>query len=471
MARFDKSRVPRRGTMVLVRRFPSRFFPALLGCGLATSAAAAGPARADGTLDVMDVEAPGKPAESVAFTDLGRPRAPGPVVLRVAVTGTDVRIPHCNGRGTVTVDGVVKDRGSKGPLVVHLGDDPGAVHDVRFQVVVSAYEKRVACGERVQASAPPTGLTTLKLASGHTGPFAGEAVVFVPRGHDVKKPGALLVGIHPWNGSPWTYAAYRELLEEAQAKDVVLLMPSGLGNSLYTADAEDEVMRAIDAVKGLVLVDPQRVSIWGASMGGQGATTIGFHRPDRFAFVASWFGDARFDRATYVKGLLPTEEAAHRVNPLDVIDNARHVPVFLVHGEEDRTSPVRESVLLDEALRARGYAVDFERVKGMGHEGPLVVRYIRRVVDRAAEAVAPEHPARVTFRSVRPVDVEAYGVRMVRASERDAFMDIERRADGVHVLAAENVAEIVLRPGALGAKEGEPVVRASGLSTPVRWGT
>jgi pimeloyl-ACP methyl ester carboxylesterase len=449
--------------------------------GIGLSLLAAG-ARADaprshdtvegGAIDVMDLVLPGGRTESVAFTGLGKARAPGTYTLRIAGSGSDVRIPHCNGRGAVTVDGVVRDKGSKGPLLVHLEGD--GAHDIRFEVVVSAYEKRIACGERAgigAVSRTTEGLSLLRFATPHKGPAAGEAVTFVPRGHDGKRPGALLVGVHPWNGNPWTYAAYRELLEEAQAKDVVLLMPSGLGNSLYTADAEDEVMRAVEAMMGEVLVDRRRVSIWGASMGGQGATTIAFHRPDRFAFVASYFGDAKFDIATYVRSVLPTEEAAHKVNALDVVDNARHLPTWLIHGEDDRTSPIAQSVMLFDAMKKRQFNVDFDRVPGMGHEGPLVARFIRRVVDRAADARAPEFPSRVSFRSTRGIDTEAYGVRIVRAGERDAYVDIEKRDDGVHVLSGTTgVAQIVLRPGALGAREGESVVTDAGVTATVRWG-
>ena len=78
-----------------------------------------------------------------------------------------------------------------------------------------------------------------------------------------------------------TYDEAQELLREADARDVLLLMPSGLGNSLYTADAEDEVLRAIDALSSVVAVRPLDVSVWGASMGGAGATTIAFHHPDQ----------------------------------------------------------------------------------------------------------------------------------------------------------------------------------------------
>lgn len=450
--------------------------------GAALACMRAGPAHAGerlahdgiegGGIDVMDLVLPGGKRESVAFTELGKARAPGTYTLEIAATGSDVRIPHCNGRGAVTVDGTVRDKGSKGPLLLRLGGE--GVHAVRFEVAVSAYEKRIACGERVRVGSvtrASEGISLLRFASPHKGPSAGEAVVFVPRGHDPQKAGALLVGVHPWNGGPWTYAAYRELLEEAQAKDVVLLMPSGLGNSLYTADAEDEVMRAIEALATELAVDRQRVSLWGASMGGQGATTIGYHRPDRFAFVASYFGDAKFDITSYVRSLLPTEEAAHKVNPLDVIDNARHVPTWLIHGEDDRTSPIAQSVMLYDALKKRRFQVDFDRVPGMAHEGPLVVKFIRRVVDRAAEARAPRFPARVSFRSTRGRDDEAYGVRIVRAGERDAFVDIEKRDDGIHVLAGtEGVAQIVLRPGALGAREGEKVLADPGVTAGVRWG-
>src|SRR5207302_6066605 len=98
---------------------------------------------------------------------------------------------------------------------------------------------------------------------------------------------------------------------------------------------EDEVMRAVAAAESAVAVDPTRVSIWGASMGGAGATTIGFHHPDRFAFVASWFGDSRYDLTTYVKHLVPDEAAAKKLNALDMLENARHLRVLLVHGEDD----------------------------------------------------------------------------------------------------------------------------------------
>jgi pimeloyl-ACP methyl ester carboxylesterase len=381
--------------------------------------------------------------------------APGTHAIRVSVYAAEgesaLEVPVCAGRARIAIDGADVPVASPAPRVVPLTS--GANHDVTIMVTVSGYEHRIACGAPLRvgvAAETKEGLGLFTFASPHARAGGGRAVLFVPPGHDVRSPGALLVGAHPWNGGMWTYAAYAALLREAAARDVVLLMPSGLGNSLYTADAEDEVMRAIDALAAEIAVDPRRLSIWGASMGGAGATTIGLHHPDRFASITSFFGDAKYDLSTYVKALLPSEAAAHRVNALDVVDNARHVPVWLVHGEEDRVSPIAQSEILARALEARGFAVRFDRVPHAGHEGALVTRFASEIVARASEARATLRPTRVTFRSVRASDVAAYGVRIERAGSDDAFVDVERRADGVHVLRAIGVRSILFARDALG---------------------
>jgi pimeloyl-ACP methyl ester carboxylesterase len=333
-------------------------------------------------------------------------------------------------------------------------------HEAVVALNVSAYESRIACGglPRVGVTVPTTeGLGSIAYASPYAARGGGHAAVYIPRGHDFLRPATLLVGAHPWNGSIWTYAAYAELLREAQARDLVLLMPSGLGNSLYTADAEDEVLRAIDALEDAVAIDPHAVSIWGASMGGAGATTIAFHHPDRFASVVSFFGDSKYDLRTYVRSILPDESAAHLVNALDVVDNARYLPVLLVHGEDDRTSPVRQSEMLASALRERGFTIRFERVPRSGHSGALVARSLPEVVAIAVTSRAPAFPSRVTYRSVRAADAGAYGIRIVRGLPRgDAFVDVERRDDAVHVRRAEGVQAISLTPGALGTSPAAP---------------
>jgi pimeloyl-ACP methyl ester carboxylesterase len=344
-----------------------------------------------------------------------------------------------------------------GPIVVPVAPGP---HEIVLQIDVSRYERRIACGERVRIGraeeTTTAGLGLLVFESPHAARGGGKAVVYVPPGHDLHKLGTMLVGLHPWNGGIWTYAAYEELLREARARGVLLLMPSGLGNSLYTADAEDEVLRAIDALASVVVVPTSldavhalRVSIWGASMGGAGATTIAFHHPDRFAGVTSFFGDSKYDLSTYVRSILLDESAAHRVNALDVVENARDLPVWLIHGEDDATSPIRQSETLATALQQRGYPVRFDRVPGVGHSGALVARFLPEVVATATSAPRSSGRFHLTYRSVRPSDVGVYGVHIVRATAAgDAFLEVELREDGLHVLKADGVREIDF-PGGL----------------------
>ena len=411
----------------------------------------------------------------VAPAEVGRGEAPGPIELTVRVDGGQrgawVQVPPCAGRKGVTLDGRTVPT-QPGPVVLPV---QAGSHELAISIEVSKYERRVTCGEPVRMGTPTTtveGLGLLSFPSPHGPKGGGVAVVYMPAGHDLTRPAALLVGLHPWNGTMWTYAAYPELLAGARARDVVLLMPSGLGNSLYTADAEDEAMRAIDALASVVAIDAQRVSIWGASMGGAGATTVGFHHPDRFATITSFFGDSRYDLSTYVRGLLLDEHGTHQVNALDVVDNARAVPLWLVHGEDDVTSPIRQSEMLDQAMRARGFAVHFDRAPGMGHAGALVSRFLSAVVERAASVRAPSGPSRVTYRSVRPWDAGAYGVHLQRgATEGDAFVDIELREGAVHVRVADGVRALVLDPGALGSDAAHPpaILNDTGHAIDARW--
>jgi len=407
------------------------------------------------------------------------PREPGTYEVRLrlegARDGATVALPHCAGRQRLVLDGA-EVPSATGPAIVGLG--PGW-HEVVLAVKVSAYERRIACGERPRLGTLVTtreNLGLLGFASPYGPKGGGQAVVYVPPGHDLAKPSALLVGLHPWNGTMWTYAAYSQLLHEAQARDVLLLMPSGLGNSLYTADAEDEVLRAIDALAVVAAVDPQRVSLWGASMGGAGATTVGFHEPDRFAGVTSFFGDSKYDVTTYVRSILPSEASAHRVNALDIFPNAVHLPVWLIHGEDDKTSPIRQSEMLAQAMSdprlSVHFDVRFDRVPNMGHAGALVARFLSEVVTRAATARVPKDVEGVSYRSVRPWDSGAYGVHLLRRSDGlDARIGVWKREDGVHVTLAEGVRAIVLDPGALGTSpEHPPAIVLDGVhGVDVRW--
>ena len=171
--------------------------------------------------------------------------------------------------------------------------------------------------------------------------------------------------------------------------------------------------------------------------------------------------------------ILHDDAAAHAVNALDVVDNARNLPVWLIHGEDDATSPIRQSEMLASAMQERGFAVRFDRVPGFGHAGALVARFLPEVVAIAAAARANRTPSRVTYRSVNPSEAEAYGLRIEREKPAgDAFVDVERRGETLHVLRAEGVRTLVFAPHALGTDGidlATLVVDAPNSTTRVEW--
>jgi len=133
------------------------------------------------------------------------------------------------------------------------------------------------------------------------------------------------------------------------------------------------------------------------------------------------------------------------------VDNARNLPVWLVHGEDDHVSPIAQSAVLDRAMRAMHFTVTFDRVPGAGHEGRVVSQFAKRIVDDAVAARRVSAPSRVSYWSVRPGDGGAYGIRLTRQhATGDAFFDLAREGETVHLVRAENVRELHLPRGAFG---------------------
>lgn len=67
--------------------------------------------------------------------------------------------------------------------------------------------------------------------------------------------------------------------------------------------------------------------------------------------------------------VLPNTEGIKRVNPITYID-AQDPPFLIIHGTQDRTVPLNQSELLNEALTKVGVSVKLHKIEGAGHGGP-----------------------------------------------------------------------------------------------------
>jgi len=270
--------------------------------------------------------------------------------------------------------------------------------------------------------------------------------VFIPPCGDLVKPRPLLLALPGWGGNPDGYRPSR-LYELAEERDMIVVVPDPRGNVLYIDKAEDGVLEALDLVMTELLVDKDRVHIMGLSMGGAGALQLAYHYPDRFASVAAWYGDSKYDMGTYVKSILKTREQADRYSVINFAANSRNFPVLLIHAHDDAVSPVEQSIWLFEEAQALGLKNHhlIDPPKG-GHSFAVVEDHLDDAFTMFDAAVRNPLPARVAFRSNSWRYVEAWWIEVVPARD-GAFgrVDVawDPDADKLHFFAFDSGLEAV----------------------------
>lgn len=146
-------------------------------------------------------------------------------------------------------------------------------------------------------------------------------------------------------------------------------------------------------------IDVRRVGIWGASAGAYVAMTAALSNgttefeqdgadteESRIDAVVDWFGPTDFTaslrRSPLEERLLgdPLEVDFLGGHPLDADDvraagvhariTADSPPFLIAHGDQDRITPISQSVTLHDALARAGASSTFITLGGAGHEGP-----------------------------------------------------------------------------------------------------
>ncbi len=94
-------------------------------------------------------------------------------------------------------------------------------------------------------------------------------------------------------------------------------------------------------------VDKNRIYLTGLSRGGGAAWEMAVQYPEKFAALA------------VVCGMTPVPYASW----LD-----KNMPIWVFHGEEDKSIPISESETMVTKLKSMGYNVRFTRYPGVGHD-------------------------------------------------------------------------------------------------------
>jgi predicted peptidase len=201
--------------------------------------------------------------------------------------------------------------------------------------------------------------------------------LFVPETYDASRPAPLIISLHGLGRSYDWLMGYEGFLDAAEAGGHIVVTPLGyIRRGWYGSRAveegadvaqrsEQDVMNVLEIVRKEFTVDENRIYLWGHSMGGAGAWHIAIKNPDLFAGVAVVAAAPRQD-------LDPAELAA-----------IKHVPVLVMHGDNDETVPVTLARKWVAGMQSLGMQHIYIEVAGGDHS--LLISQtpenMRRIVD------------------------------------------------------------------------------------------
>ena len=168
-------------------------------------------------------------------------------------------------------------------------------------------------------------------------PPTGETLtyaLFIPDSYNASEPAPLIVSLHGLGRSYDWLMGYHGLLDEAEKGGFIVVTPLGYirrgwYGSRPTEDPDDsqhserDVMEVLSLVREEFNIDSNRIYLWGHSMGGAGTYHIASRHPDLFAGLG------------VAAPATPTGVTAR-----EVLGNIRHLPILVLHGDNDQTVPV-----------------------------------------------------------------------------------------------------------------------------------
>jgi len=193
-------------------------------------------------------------------------------------------------------------------------------------------------------------------------------------------PKPLIICVSP-AGDRLEEAIYRTGLVASLVKesgqDCVVLRPTGRGpGTLYMNYGEVDLFEAMEDVMRKHAIDPDRISIYGHSMGGAATWYLSSHYPDVFAAAAPMSGycDYRLWRKPggYTFAMQDWDEPSWIArSAVFLIENLASTPVWILHGEWDRGTgsgvSVEHARQMRQLMTAHGFPPRYLEVPARGH--------------------------------------------------------------------------------------------------------
>ncbi len=179
---------------------------------------------------------------------------------------------------------------------------------------------------------------------------------------DAKFP--LIVALHGYGSNPSQIVGYPEFARHANEKNYVIVAPMGYNRTGWYGSrgpgggrgsdpknlgelSEKDVMNVLELTRQEFPIDENRIYLYGHSMGGGGAIYLSAKYPEIWAAIAP------------MAPAIPTVAVD--------LEKAKHIPVFLVHGDKDTVLPVRSARRWVEKLEKTGIPHRYIEVEDGDH--------------------------------------------------------------------------------------------------------
>ncbi|HUU28213.1 MAG TPA: prolyl oligopeptidase family serine peptidase [archaeon] len=256
----------------------------------------------------------------------------------------------------------------------------------------------------------------------------------------------------------------------------IVVCPWGRGTMGYHGPGARDVLDVLEIVRENYPVDPERITVTGLSMGGNGTWEMVLRHPDLFAAavpvcpfsdIENWdlFQELRPENSNkypFLKKTLAQNQIANWA------DNTIHIPVQIYHGNDDPSVPVSHSEQMLSALQNAGAMVLLTRFDNVGHNAWDPTYKEGRTLHRLFEAYRRKPEREITFTTCRYENDRYDWLQIERFERYGDYAKIKalwnKGADEV-VLKTENVSRLNLYLQSLpGVRPGTKVKISGGQS-------
>lgn len=194
------------------------------------------------------------------------------------------------------------------------------------------------------------------------------ALGFEPEGLNVKYP--LVVFLHGYVPSYDKHRWWEEIPEfneTFERNNAFMALPFGRSNTDFQSCGEVDVLDVIADMRKRYPIDPDRIYLYGYSMGGMAVYHIAGHNPDLFAGAIVIAG--RADSPLQNKKALTRyheykQWLIHADNPISLCENFLNIPLRIYHGNKDFIIDISEAKRMEKRLKEVGATVQLFEVPG-----------------------------------------------------------------------------------------------------------